>query len=646
MSGGSTGSYVQMLLSNSFRDLSLVPAGAARRLAAVQAAQAADAELGAASQLQAGPSDVCSTDSRRTNWGMTLSSLKPSQAFVSADKQTVIRQCFVLNISNECSDAGESDVSCCHPGLAPDRLVIRVDLPACGFDSLRSLRWSVDEEPLRFSVTRPGYLMFSRLPAWSGGQKTKELCVNITQDLRNTSSCNTLKQLCVGKWTCKYRLYGAASNGAAAFSGTGTATSSCCFQGYTLDEQLKSAAVLQSSFSALLAAAEQLRAAVKKGDPEAAAVAMQVPKSSYAEAVPLSGEDVLLQAELPSEFNASKWNSPVKSQGSTTMSASYAAVAAAEAAYLALELAAKGSSATSASFNNNIRFSEKALHWCDSAAPLPEWNTTSPGKTGWDARSAMATLVVKGAVYNSCYSDPIAYQYSEAAAGDLGGSCGSVLAACSRWKQLEYVDLTPTKAGDLKTIQKHIQQYYAVVAEIVMYSDMEAQLQFRQQRDGDVWLNPQGAGGIAVSVGEAGGAVKRYGHYIVITGWNFSSPDPKEHYWLVKDSLPGQGMDQYWKLAAQSPAGFGSWVGGFVKKGTANRKKRRHDSKTATDASAATGAQPSGNGKLVSLIASFADNFFALKGNDLACLPPGTQLEFCSANSAAAAFAFIRSLGR
>lgn len=42
-----------------------------------------------------------------------------------------------------------------------------------------------------------------------------------------------------------------------------------------------------------------------------------------------------------------------------------------------------------------------------------------------------------------------------------------------------------------------------------MYSDMEAQLQYRQQRDGDVWLNPAGADGIAVSGGEAGGAVKR-----------------------------------------------------------------------------------------------------------------------------------------
>jgi hypothetical protein len=106
--------------------------------------------------------------------------------------------------------------------------------------------------------------------------------------------------------------------------------------------QLKNAQDLQTSFSSLLTAAEQLREAVKKGDPEAAAVAMQVPRSTYSEAAPLSGEDVLLQAELPSAFNTSRWNSPVKSQGTTTMSASYAAVAAAEAAYIALDLAAKG----------------------------------------------------------------------------------------------------------------------------------------------------------------------------------------------------------------------------------------------------------------------------------------------------------------
>jgi hypothetical protein len=40
----------------------------------------------------------------------------------------------------------------------------------------------------------------------------------------------------------------------------------------------------------------------------------------------------------------------------------------------------------------------------------------------------------------------------------------------------------------------------------------------------------------------------RYGHYIVVTGWNFSSPNPKEHHWVVKDSLSGQGLGQYWKV--------------------------------------------------------------------------------------------------
>jgi len=100
-------------------------AAASRHLAAVQAALAADADLGQAS-LQAGPSDVCSTDSRRTNWGLTLLQLKPSHAFISTDNKTLIRQCFALDIGNDCNDVGESEVSCCQAGRGPQRLDIRV----------------------------------------------------------------------------------------------------------------------------------------------------------------------------------------------------------------------------------------------------------------------------------------------------------------------------------------------------------------------------------------------------------------------------------------------------------------------------------------------------------------------------------------
>jgi hypothetical protein len=52
-----------------------------------------------------------------------------------------------------------------------------------------------------------------------------------------------------------------------------------------------------------------------------------------------------------------------------------------------------------------------------------------------------------------------------------------------------------------------------------------------------------------------------------------------------------------------------------------------------------------GSAELVPVTASFVDNFFALKGKDLACLPPGTQLNFCGANSTAAAFADIKGMG-
>lgn len=43
----------------------------------------------------------------------------------------------------------------------------------------------------------------------------------------------------------------------------------------------------------------------------------------------------------------------------------------------------------------------------------------------------------------------------------------------------------------------------------------------------------------------------RYGHFVVITGWNFTSTDPKDHYWIVKDSLSGLGIGQYWKVSRQ-----------------------------------------------------------------------------------------------
>lgn len=82
----------------------------------------------------------------------------------------------------------------------------------------------------------------------------------------------------------------------------------------------------------------------------------------------------------------------------------------------------------------------------------------------------MIILAGKGAVWNSCYSDPIAHQYRLDEVGDVAGSCKKVLEACSRWNQLEYVDLTPTTANDFKAIQNHIKQYYAVVAEIVVRS--------------------------------------------------------------------------------------------------------------------------------------------------------------------------------
>lgn len=44
----------------------------------------------------------------------------------------------------------------------------------------------------------------------------------------------------------------------------------------------------------------------------------------------------------------------------------------------------------------------------------------------------------------------------------------------------------------------------------------------------------------------------RFGHIVTIIGYNFSSSNASEHYWLIKDSLPGVGAGQYWKVRAAS----------------------------------------------------------------------------------------------
>jgi hypothetical protein len=35
---------------------------------------------------------------------------------------------------------------------------------------------------------------------------------------------------------------------------------------------------------------------------------------------------------------------------------------------------------------------------------------------------------------------------------------------------------------------------------------------------------------------------------VAVVGYNFSSSNASQHYWLIKGSLPGVGVQQYWKV--------------------------------------------------------------------------------------------------
>jgi hypothetical protein len=97
---------------------------------------------------------------------------------------------------------------------------------------------------------------------------------------------------------------------------------------------------LEDAFQAIQLAAAQLRLAVKTGDAQLAANALKTPIPADANASspnvnPFASErytqGVIVTAEQPAEFDGTVYNTPVKSQGSSTMAASYAAVAALEA---------------------------------------------------------------------------------------------------------------------------------------------------------------------------------------------------------------------------------------------------------------------------------------------------------------------------
>lgn len=100
----------------------------------------------------------------------------------------------------------------------------------------------------------------------------------------------------------------------------------------------------KDAFASMLLAATALRTAVKEADPQAAAAALKVTTSDVPnlsnEAQEGYAQNVIMQAEIP-EFNGTALNTPVKSQGRSTMAASYAAVATLEATVAAAFYAGK-----------------------------------------------------------------------------------------------------------------------------------------------------------------------------------------------------------------------------------------------------------------------------------------------------------------
>jgi hypothetical protein len=92
---------------------------------------------------------------------------------------------------------------------------------------------------------------------------------------------------------------------------------------------------LEDAFQGMVIAANQLRTAVKEGDAQMAANALKTPITASNVVKRLASEryaqGVIVAAEQPAAFDGTAFNAPVKSQGRSTMSASYAAVAALEA---------------------------------------------------------------------------------------------------------------------------------------------------------------------------------------------------------------------------------------------------------------------------------------------------------------------------
>lgn len=519
----------------------------------------------------------CSADSTSSSWAMTLQHLQEQQAAVAKGGA---QQCFVISRQAQCTVAASSP--CCNPARGPNRVAVHIEPGLCSA-SLGRFSWSLDGQPIRFSLGPQGWLVSGRLGAWKPGQTTKQLCVQIAPAAAGSSDgCAALSDLCKGTSRCRYRLFSAAAVAAVSTAAAAASSSGCCMEGTTGDGSLfgggtQSLSVsragsvnrLEDAFQGMAIAAEQLRTAVKEGDARAAAKALQIPATAANIVKRLAfaryAQGVIVAAEQPAAFDGTAFNTPVKSQGRSSMSASYAAIAVLEATVAARLSAGKP---------DGINLSEKALHWCDAAQPAtPEAAANSsannasavtPTANGWHSAVAMATLAQYGAANASCYGDAVGAQYPIAELGNLQGSCEGALAGCSRLKGFRYIDLTPkTDPSRYTAVLEHIQKHHAVAARLQVTEEMLQQLTGLQQSGGMLIGAAAAAGDLVVEDLDSTSSQNSFGHVVAVVGYNFSSSDASQHYWLIKDSLPGVGAGQYWKLAVKSAVGMGAWIGGF-----------------------------------------------------------------------------------
>lgn len=136
-----------------------------------------------------------------------------------------------------------------------------------------------------------------------------------------------------------------------------------------------------------------------------------------------------------------------------------------------------------------------------------------------------------------------------------------------------------------------------------------------------------------------------------VVGWDFSSPNQKDHYWIIKDSMPklgdAFGQPQLWKLARSSASdvGFFNFAGGYfvpgAKKAPEPEAPIPADQVTIKDGCQAVITGPctsfiqaykaaSTKAVLPPMSKAFVSNLEKMAGKDFQCLPANVTLTFCA----------------